>query len=476
MTLSDAPHHPRQERLSLKELGHIFEQLDPQEVEQFYQGYHLWLQQQRRELLESQIASLREQQRENAVQLQRLQPPPIALAALAQLRAFGVEDIDLLDRMLERGEEWLDHTMQLLVRCQELSVIHGNYTEWCEHALEGAYEWIASIMNEANAAAALTPSRPPQQEAELDIDFAPTVTEEMMLQMLMSDVEYVPPTLDDQEATATASAATTPTDAMRTPSIEHEETDTLPAAGEIEVPDPALLADTSENQDLTAALAGDDAPANAPLETISEHTLAMVQDATPVPVAEPESFATQDEEADDAATEVQDPNLLTVTEEMLLQVLMSDTGHVPAIRPTTPKEHPATNAEQNDQILPEATEEMLLQVLMSDADAAPALSIAADATPTEAADETLLATDTTSVQTDDETPVTSDTPPLQPEDETLLATDALPAASDTSEHATSLTSEDTPPIAAGEADPELLPTDAELAPSSTDKMHPESLI
>src|SRR5438874_4282400 len=101
---------------------------------------------------------------------------------LAQFQAYGVNDTDLLDRMLERGDDWLDHTMQLLAQCEHLDIIHGNYTEWCEHALEGAYDWIAS-MHEDDASVESSASTVSSSEV---FDES---TEELLLQKLLSEEE-----------------------------------------------------------------------------------------------------------------------------------------------------------------------------------------------------------------------------------------------------------------------------------------------
>jgi hypothetical protein len=126
-------------------LSYLFSHLHPEEVEQFYQGYHAWLLHQRLETLRTRIAHVREQINENEQRMLQVSPSAIALAAIARLQSSGVHDIDLLDRLLERGEDWLDKTMLLLNHCERLGVIDGDYTQWCENALEGAYNWLASI-------------------------------------------------------------------------------------------------------------------------------------------------------------------------------------------------------------------------------------------------------------------------------------------------------------------------------------------
>src|SRR5690242_8573597 len=97
-----------------KALTHLFMQLSPQDVEQFHQSYQHWMLEQHIEIQQSQIAVLEQKIAQNAALMEQVRPSAIALSTLAQLQASGVEDIELLDQMLERGETWLDRTMQQL--------------------------------------------------------------------------------------------------------------------------------------------------------------------------------------------------------------------------------------------------------------------------------------------------------------------------------------------------------------------------
>ncbi len=172
-----------------QDISALFARLNPQDVEQFYKSYQLWTLQQQMAALQSQITALQEEIAINGEMMQQVQPSAIVLSSLAQLQASGVTDTQLLDRMCERGEAWLDHTLQLLAYCERFGVIRGgNYTEWCEHALEGAYDWINSV-NEASSAAASAENA--EVEAEVPAE-APTnseakATEELLLQKLMSE-------------------------------------------------------------------------------------------------------------------------------------------------------------------------------------------------------------------------------------------------------------------------------------------------
>jgi hypothetical protein len=181
----------------------IFARLDVSDVEQFYKSYHLWSLQQRIEILRIETDALHQAIVENDRLLQQVRPSAIALASLAQLQANGVNDIDLLDRMLERGEDWLDHTIQLLRHCEELDMIGGNYTQWCENALEGAYNWIESMSENANDA--------PAADAQPKADMA---TKEQLLQKLMSEDEQAEelPDTDHQSEEPVAVAESAPED------------------------------------------------------------------------------------------------------------------------------------------------------------------------------------------------------------------------------------------------------------------------
>lgn len=199
-----------QQPLSSNALNHLFTRLNPLDVEQFYTAYQLWITQQRMYSLHMQIDHLSHALAENTKRLEQTHPPALALAALARLQSNGVSDADILDRMLERGEEWLDRTMQHLDYCERIDVISGDYTKWCEHALEGAYDWIDSMQEvnasssiETDASTAITPvNNTDTAEAmetgetegansinELSSEQQPLdeATEELFLQKLMSD-------------------------------------------------------------------------------------------------------------------------------------------------------------------------------------------------------------------------------------------------------------------------------------------------
>lgn len=160
----------------------LFARLNPQDVEHFYQSYRFWSIQPRKQMLHREIAELQQAIMLNAQLIDQYRPSPLAQSILAQFQTNGVDDLDLLDQMLERGDDWLDHTMQLLEQCERLDIIHGNYTEWCEHALEGAYDWIGSMSEDDETA--VGESEVTQSSSAEIFDES---TEQLLLQKLLSE-------------------------------------------------------------------------------------------------------------------------------------------------------------------------------------------------------------------------------------------------------------------------------------------------
>ena len=105
-----------QEKLSAE----VFARLHEQDIEQFYAHYQLWVLRRRVPLLEKQVEVLREHIDENQQRLQSLRPSALAQAVLVRLQSSGVNNIELLDLMLERGEDWLDRMMQRLDYCEQV--------------------------------------------------------------------------------------------------------------------------------------------------------------------------------------------------------------------------------------------------------------------------------------------------------------------------------------------------------------------
>lgn len=184
-----------------EDVNAIFSRLNPRDVEQFYRNYQLWSIQQQIGYLQTRVNVFQQHIAENDAHLQEVRPSPIALAALARLQSNGVNDIGLLDRMLDRGEAWLDQTMQHLDYCEKFAFITDNYTEWCEHALDGAYDWIdsaqASSASSSPGEELLVTETRTASMADDASDPAEQITEAMLLEKLMSDeADEAEPELD----------------------------------------------------------------------------------------------------------------------------------------------------------------------------------------------------------------------------------------------------------------------------------------
>ncbi len=160
----------------------VFAQLNQQDIEEFSIGYQRWKLQHQFEVLQTRIEDLRKRIVVNTERMQEVHPTAIELATLARLQSNGVSDVDLLDRMLERGELWLDRTMQQLDYLEQLDdFIRDDYTQWCQHALEGAYDWIDSVLD---AKPTSLPVMATTEEEKLT-----EATEELFLQKISND-EY----------------------------------------------------------------------------------------------------------------------------------------------------------------------------------------------------------------------------------------------------------------------------------------------
>lgn len=196
--------------LSQEQVDSIFAQLKAEDVDQFYRGYQRWRFQQRLDALHEQIDALQQRIADNSEEMQQSAPSAMALASLARMQSRGVQDANLLDRLLERGEEWLDRTIQRLEYCEQTGLIDDDYTKWCEHALEGAYDWIDSLTGANGAASAQQTEAPNEAAQETASEPLPQTTEAMLLQKLMSDEEEVTlkiPTVPATPVLAEANAA-----------------------------------------------------------------------------------------------------------------------------------------------------------------------------------------------------------------------------------------------------------------------------
>jgi hypothetical protein len=308
----------------LSQFDAVFAQLHPQAVEEFYAAYQQWNLQQRITELRQRIGTVREQQADNQQRMQQAQPSPIELAALARLQSNGVSDIELLDAMLERGETWLDQTMQRLNYCEQFEdFISDDYTQWCRRALEGAFDWIDSL-REATGQAAPSPLETLPEEAPSENEDAGDV-EALLLQRLATE--------DDQDDLSWQEEITLKQTAIKLPPqetgtaapVEPEPGPAAPTSAEEYItPEDALpVEDTATSEPEQPALV-EFAPTEEP--TASEEEL-LIEEEQPTLVEFASSGETvTDEDApgnrdeQPALIESTAPSELSTTEETLDQV------------------------------------------------------------------------------------------------------------------------------------------------------------
>ncbi|MHB8598704.1 MAG: hypothetical protein ACYDER_18045 [Ktedonobacteraceae bacterium] len=254
-------------QLSSDELNSLFAQLNPFDVEQFYTAYQLWSTRQRIQTLQALTDAIQRDITENTECLEQVHPSALALATLARLQAHGVSNIAVLDLMLERGEEWLDRTMQRLEYCEKIDVISGDYTKWCEHALEGAYDWIDSMQGQdaVDFAPIELPSSETafseengsieREETRENSEPANEIMEELFLQKLMSDdtetieaTDAIDDTVNAENIEDEASMPTMLDTTLKMRAVSQPaQQETPPDTGDVDIVDNTDKADDADN-------------------------------------------------------------------------------------------------------------------------------------------------------------------------------------------------------------------------------------
>ena len=120
----------------------IYEQIPLQAMQQVSESYLSWYVERVTSELDKTTAGLRAELRDNDAKEASYRPSPNELAAIERMQRSGVTGVDLLDRMVEQGEDWLMLTMRRLDHFERTGLAPKDYSTWCEHALGGAYDWI----------------------------------------------------------------------------------------------------------------------------------------------------------------------------------------------------------------------------------------------------------------------------------------------------------------------------------------------
>jgi hypothetical protein len=120
----------------------IYEQIPLEAMQQVSDSYMAWYVDRVTRQLDDTMAQLRSELRENDQKEASYRPSPQELEAIERLQRSGVTGVDLLDRLVEQGDDWLAVTMRRLDHFERTGLAPKDYSTWCEHALSGAYDWI----------------------------------------------------------------------------------------------------------------------------------------------------------------------------------------------------------------------------------------------------------------------------------------------------------------------------------------------
>lgn len=120
----------------------LYEQIPLEAMQRVNDSYMSWYVTRVTQSLDETMAGLRAELNENDAKEASYRPSPAELTAIERLQRSGVTGVDLLDRMVEQGEDWLTLTMRRLDHFERTGLAPKDYSTWCEHALSGAYDWI----------------------------------------------------------------------------------------------------------------------------------------------------------------------------------------------------------------------------------------------------------------------------------------------------------------------------------------------
>ena len=137
----------------------VYGQLPLAAVQEIAESYMSWYVARVTQHLDEITAKLRTQLRENDAKEASYCPTPREQEAIERLKRSGVTGMDLLDRMVEQGEDWLTLTMRRLDHFERTGLAPKDYSTWCEHALSGAFDWIGHQQLDGATSMAAAPQR-----------------------------------------------------------------------------------------------------------------------------------------------------------------------------------------------------------------------------------------------------------------------------------------------------------------------------
>src|SRR5579864_6819070 len=89
----------------------IYEQVPLEAMQHVNDSYMAWYVDRVTRQLDDTMTNLRAELRENDQKEASFRPSPLELEAIERLQRSGVTSVDLLDRMVEQGDDWLKVTM-----------------------------------------------------------------------------------------------------------------------------------------------------------------------------------------------------------------------------------------------------------------------------------------------------------------------------------------------------------------------------
>jgi hypothetical protein len=206
----------------------IYEQIPLEAMQQVSDSYMAWYVDRVTRQLDDTMASLRAELRENDQKEQSYRPSPQELEAIERLQRSGVTGVDLLDRLVEQGDDWLAVTMRRLDHFERTGMAPKDYSTWCEHALSGAYDWID------HDRLASTPAAPATSPTSSSGRAAPSAAPRQAAPAQQSSGSAVPDWLSRNNAPRNAAPAPTPVSreapTVPVPSAPRASESTQPAA------------------------------------------------------------------------------------------------------------------------------------------------------------------------------------------------------------------------------------------------------
>src|SRR5258708_12950500 len=121
----------------------LYEQIPLESMTQVSDSYMAWYVDRVTRQLDDTTAGLRTELRENDAKEASYCPTPREQEAIERLKRSGVSGMDLLDRMVEQGEDWITLTMRRLDHFERTGLAPKHYSPCCEPPPPGPHHSLA---------------------------------------------------------------------------------------------------------------------------------------------------------------------------------------------------------------------------------------------------------------------------------------------------------------------------------------------